>query len=420
VAANANGELEVFYVGTNNALYHNRQTAPNSTVWTGETRFANDSAKQIAVARNADGTLEIFYVGTNNDLYHNRQIAANSTTWTGEAPFPNDSAQNVTAGQNADGRLEIFYVGTNSDLYHNVQTSPNSEVWGGETQIAGATAKQIAVAANADGRLELFYVGTNNEIYHNWQVLPPTSFGSNLNYLLVSDCRSMTDLKVSIKVTQDMVCEASSGPTKGFSFQLNAYSPANYKTAWQQYAIALWGSTVECFIDNWEAGLTETVNNFFPVATLPSAKIPAGSELTIALQNDVTGNITGATYTMVDNNGKTVANVSKTVSSDKAKLAPITAFELDIVGPVNSEGAILSSGAGTIIYPSSGSLTPTTMQPTCIQEPVVTAETANTSYGSVIGAGTNTLSQSFTVTNKEALFVNKEGKVRPRTLVPQS
>jgi hypothetical protein len=59
--------------------------------WTGETRFPKDSANQIAVAQNADGRLEIFYVGTNNDLYHNWQMQpsiSDNENWAGETRFP--------------------------------------------------------------------------------------------------------------------------------------------------------------------------------------------------------------------------------------------------------------------------------------------------------------------------------------------
>jgi hypothetical protein len=40
------------------------------------------NAQQIAIAQNADGRMEIFYVGTNNVIYHNWQVtsAARSTT----------------------------------------------------------------------------------------------------------------------------------------------------------------------------------------------------------------------------------------------------------------------------------------------------------------------------------------------------
>jgi hypothetical protein len=162
------GWLEIFQVGTNSALYHNWQTAPNGS-WAGETRFANDSAKWVAVGRNADGRLEIFYVGTNDGLYHNWQTKPGANTWAGETRFANDSAKVIAVGQNLDGRLEIFYVGTNNFPYHNWQTRANATTWAGETRFPNASAQWVAVGQNTDGRLEIFYVGTNNDLYHNWQ-----------------------------------------------------------------------------------------------------------------------------------------------------------------------------------------------------------------------------------------------------------
>jgi hypothetical protein len=75
--------LELFYVGTNNGLYQNWQVttqdeADNSN-WHGPVRMAayyghSASAKSITVGQTPDGRLEIFYVGTNDDIYHNWQI----------------------------------------------------------------------------------------------------------------------------------------------------------------------------------------------------------------------------------------------------------------------------------------------------------------------------------------------------------
>jgi hypothetical protein len=155
------------------------------------------------------------------------------------------------------------------------------------------------------------------------------------------------------------------------------------------------------------------------LATLPVERIPAGYLLTIALQNDTGGNIIAAVYTLVDNTGKTLASVSKTVSSDKTILAPITAFELNIVGPVNSESSILSSGAGTITYSSTVALTPTTSQPACTEAQVITAETANTSYAPLSATASETITQAFNVTNNESFFLKQEGRKRPSTIVPQ-
>ena len=91
-----------------NAIYHNWQTAPNNG-WHGEEALGG-SADYIAADQDADGRLEIFYVGTNSKIYHNWQTVPNGG-WHGEEAL-GGSGQQIASARNQDGRLEIFYVGT--------------------------------------------------------------------------------------------------------------------------------------------------------------------------------------------------------------------------------------------------------------------------------------------------------------------
>jgi hypothetical protein len=87
----------------------------------------------VAVGNNADGRLEIFYIGLDDVLYHNWQLAPNGK-WIGEnavGPKGPSRAKQVAVGNNADGRLEIFYIGLDDVLYHNWQSAPNGN-WIGE------------------------------------------------------------------------------------------------------------------------------------------------------------------------------------------------------------------------------------------------------------------------------------------------
>jgi hypothetical protein len=421
VGRNADGRLEIFYVGTNNDLYHNWQTAPNSKIWAGETHFADNSAQQIAVGQNLDGRLEIFYVGTNNDLYHNWQTAPNSEVWAGETQFPGNSAQQVAVGRNTDGTLEIFYAGTNSGLYRNRQSAANSTTWNGQKQFGGDSARQVDVHANADGRLEIFYVGTNFDIFHNWQMAIFTGFGSAANQILFSDCNPLSGVSVTITVTEEIVCNVASGPTSGFSFQLNAYSPTNYKCAWQQYVIALYGNTLVGSVDNWPLTGNNIINSSSNIGSVPSDGIPAGYVLQITLQNDTENNITGMTFVVKDDQGKTIANsatvLTKISGVSAADIAPIIAFELNLVGPVNGESTVLSSGAGTITYQAITPLTALSKEPPCAESDYFTGETANSLYSTMPTTADTQHVQTFSITTIEPLVVHKEGNIRPRSIV---
>ncbi|HTU44951.1 MAG TPA: hypothetical protein VMF91_07810 [Bryobacteraceae bacterium] len=416
VARNADGRLEMFYVGTNTTLYHNWQTAPGATTWKGETAFPGAKANEVEVGQNQDGRLEIFYRGIENHLYHNWQTAPNSTNWNGETAFPNNAAANqVVVGQNADGRLEIFYRGLESHLNHNWQTAANTNAWNGETAFPNnAAANQVVVGQNADGRLEIFYRGTGDHLYHDWQRIAGTNIGSNSNYILGSNCQNITGLTVTINITQDIVCQSTSASSQGFSLQLNAYSPKNEKSAWQQYVFTLDGSELSATIENWPVNGDNLFNDNYNLFSIPSKKLPSGYKLSIALQNDNKGNITGATYTVIDATGKTLANVTKSITSHGAdNLAPIIGCEMNLVGPYNGEYSLLSSGAGTFTYKADQPLTPVATIPACAESLYITLETANTLYAPIPGAPSTTLTQNFNTSNQEMKIVSRPGTLAP-------
>jgi hypothetical protein len=95
---------------------------------------------------------------------------------------------------------------------------------------------------------------------------------------------------------------------------------------------------------------TQTVNLSQNVLNLSSNTIPAGYVLEIDLNNDVEGNITGASFSVTDNNGNTK---SATVPLDANHQFPIVAFQVTFGGPGNGSNSQFSSGAGTITYGTS-------------------------------------------------------------------
>jgi hypothetical protein len=401
-------------------------------------------------------------------------------------------------------------------------------------------------------------------------VPPPSSgLGSNSNYIFYSNCKPLLGLSVTIQVSEDIVCQSASGSTVGFGFQLNAYSPMNETSAWQQYVVALFGSELIGAVDNWPLSGNNIINDSFNLASVPNAKtLPAGYQLGITLHaaqtwrtswdlavtggwgsgdsglllydraagvgafyaidnkggmnllqqyNDwrtswdlavtggwgsgdsglllydraagvgafyaidnkggmsllrqyddwrtswdlaVTGgwgsgesglllydraaglgafytidnkggmnlllqyddSIIGATYRVTDNAGKTVAEVTQDLTSlaggTAGDLAPIIAFELNLVGPVNGESAVLSSGAGNFVYSAATSMTVLQQEPACAESGYVTAELANSVYSQLSSTPANSFTQSFNVTPAGVPMIRKTGKVRPGLLIP--
>jgi hypothetical protein len=157
-----------------------------------------------------------------------------------------------------------------------------------------------------------------------------------------------------------------------------------------------------------------------------NTRLPAGYVLQISLQNDDSGNVVAATYGVFDNQGNVLANMTQDLLTAQggltsADLAPITAFELDFVGPINGESAVLSSGAGWITYESASPLTVLSQEPPCIESPgAVTGETANSSYSRMPAAVTsNSFVQYFNV-SAQATMIRKQGPRRPGLIVPRA
>jgi hypothetical protein len=109
--------------------------------------------------------------------------------------------------------------------------------------------------------------------------------------------------------------------------------------------------------------------------------------------------ITSATYTVLDNTGKTIGNQTMTLLSlsgvTSNDVAPIVAFQVDFVDYLNGGNTVLSSGAGTITYTASNPLTALSAPPACVDWSYITLETANSSYSVLPSNASTTLTQSF-------------------------
>jgi hypothetical protein len=239
---------------------------------------------------------------------------------------------------------------------------------------------------------------------------PSAGLGSNSNYFLyspagsgqgISGCNPLIGLTVTINVAVDIA------GSDGFGFQINAYSGSGDFDGAQQYVIIMNPQgQVFAGMDNWQNGSTQIINNFPSLMNLSGAKLPAGYTLTIALQNDDNGNITGATYTVVDNHGDTAGNVNISLLSlsqvgggpvTAADLAPIVAFQLNFVDWANGGTTKLSSGAGSITYTASTPMTITDTEPACVDWNYATVEAANSIYGPMPEGSNTTFTQSFAV-----------------------
>jgi hypothetical protein len=229
---------------------------------------------------------------------------------------------------------------------------------------------------------------------------------SNSNYFLANGCQQITGLTVAFTATEDIVS------TNGFTVQLNADSQLGVD-AFQQYVFRVSGIGISAQINNWQNASTAIVCGASGVTLTPLLNgIPKGYTLRITLQYYRGTNVSGALFEVL-NNGQTLGSQSLSVSQtgcncslpqgftctgyqSTADLSPITAFQVNIVGPGNGAGTTFTSGAGTISYSvSDGSLTALSSVPPCVVNPLCTAETSNASYGQLLACPEQTMTQTF-------------------------
>jgi hypothetical protein len=252
---------------------------------------------------------------------------------------------------------------------------------------------------------------------------PATKQGltGNSNYIFNQQCNpfvnpSPTDagcLNVIIDVTEDIVWASGAGKTQGFSFQLNCYSPKSSVCAWQQYVLGLRGNNIMYNVEGFAVDPENPQQSLYNVgidniASLPSSMIPAGYQLTIQLLCDNSnGNITQANFIVLDNEKNVVVNMGQPVTgvygASEADLAPIVAFELNLVGPEDSETVYLSQGAGIITYSvpyrmTAGNARPVGANGLCTSGfDFRTGEQANSVYASLPANRNNIFKQRFGV-----------------------
>jgi C1A family cysteine protease/acylphosphatase len=168
-ARNADGRIEIVARGTDNAVWHLWQTAPNNG-WSGWASLGGVITSTPALVANADGRLEIFARGADGALWHMWQTKINNG-WSGWASMGGVITSDPCVGRNADGRLEVFARGNDGILWHIWQTAPNNGWSGWASMGIGMTGNPV-VANNKDGRMEVFMRANNGALLHVWQAVP--------------------------------------------------------------------------------------------------------------------------------------------------------------------------------------------------------------------------------------------------------
>jgi hypothetical protein len=290
-----------------------------------------------------------------------------------------------------------------------------------------------------------------------------TSPNGSINTVLVSNCKNLFNLSVTLQVTQDLVTLANTG----FSLQLNCYPQITSKAqgtpetgdstlTWFQYILIVannqvtyeiqyWANNAYSYVPHWTSpsqwwppGYTPNPPNTSPwlpvfpgnaitgtVATsMPSNQVPAGSVITIQLATDANGNVTGATFGITDPSGavhqastKPWPEYAGVPEPPQYALYPIYGFQLDLVGTPGSSCTFIS-GAGTLIYSIYlNALAIQDASTACGGSQPGTAESSNIAYGALIPGAGPQVSQTLSVGWAPWFLVHNEVKMQPGATV---
>jgi len=240
---------------------------------------------------------------------------------------------------------------------------------------------------------------------------PAPALAGFSNYIFAdSECGSIGDLSVALKVTQDLI------PGEDFSIQLNTYTPAGSTVGSVQYVMDFqdggpswivngdyqgWncqpnGSCSEIFgTPTWDLinGWVHAVN----MGTIPARTIPAGTIFQITLNTDFFSDVvTSMTF-------EATGLPNATVTLPSSQQFPVAGFQLNVVGDGNGAFVTFASGgAGNIEYSiPSGLLCSLTQAGNVCANPnfgLSTAENSNAIYLPVTPCCGRGIAQSLAIT----------------------
>lgn len=183
--SSTNGELMLFAIGSDGALYFDPQNGPNGgwSAWSSLGTPPNTYLTTVAVGRNQNGTLEVFGGGADGNLWHDYQKSAGAnipSNWSGWSSlsmpsgvdFVNEQpalGYDVGTGATLSGSQEVFIPGSDGNLWHLWQTAPNS-VWSSWTSMGAPSGEtfvqgQPAAINDTDGHLDVFLVSSDGKPY---------------------------------------------------------------------------------------------------------------------------------------------------------------------------------------------------------------------------------------------------------------
>jgi hypothetical protein len=158
VSSQRAGQLDVFVIGSDNALWHRSY---NNSAWSTWESLGGQLAASPAAVSWADGRIDVFARGSDNALWHRSYNNSAWSTWESLGGQLAATTGPAVSSQRA-GQLDVFVIGSDNALWHR---SYNNSAWSTWESLSGQLSASPAAVSWADGRIDLFARGTDNALW---------------------------------------------------------------------------------------------------------------------------------------------------------------------------------------------------------------------------------------------------------------
>lgn len=161
-SAPSSPDVDVFSIGADSRLYHTTRTARDTRDahgWAGWQSLGENTAISLpSVVARPTGQLDLFFLGEERALYHQ----CHDQTWSEPVSLGGTATSPPRAFAWHDNRVDVFVVGEDSALW---LRSYRDGAWQPWQSLGGQAFSPVTAVATGD-RLELFVLGADSAVWH--------------------------------------------------------------------------------------------------------------------------------------------------------------------------------------------------------------------------------------------------------------
>jgi len=175
VGYNEDTRLEIFVLGTDDAIWHRAQPAYVSSAlnWTAWASFDGSFKDGPSVIRNTEGRLMVFSRGFDNNVYFKTQTEVNggADQWGPWESLEGELYSRPAIILNSEGLVSVYGKTKDNTLVYRAQFSNESGIyWGNWENLGGSLSGAPTVIVDSEGLLHVFGRATDRSLFHLTQI----------------------------------------------------------------------------------------------------------------------------------------------------------------------------------------------------------------------------------------------------------